>query len=703
MKRSFAWIVASFALTLAACTAQAQPRTALDPRRTTGIDFAKACPGTRWIAALRASTKSCPAPPSGVRLQVCRLSDAACRERIANDPGAKYDPNRPKGAAAATGSDAGRANPTSKAPGLDRFCLYEGPDPVSRADLKRLVGEVESLDPDCKSAAALGSDLETMTWQPLQTQFLQQTGRASIAPKAGGRAVRLAIVDTQPTSEGVPTKRGCSPHGYTLAHMAQNLVCSDPAAGVEGCAAQIATRLALKVKSSNPGVARVYEPCEGGLVGWIADLAAAIQDEVDSWTAQKSADHLILNLSVGWDADLFGGLKERSVEKMQAPVQAVYRALEYATERGALVIAAAGNATPGPTAHEGPILPAGWEGWSPGSTGRSKPNYRPLVFAVGGVRWNDALLSNSRPKANPPRVAYADHAVVADPNLAGPGGIRPTATLTGTSVAALVVSSSAALAWGEKPTLAPNELMQYLETSRGFATQIAADFGTPAGGRAKRICLGDPSSCKGAKSRFSFTPSLASFPAPAMDASVLALAPSNAPCRAARVLKTPGTPIPNGLCPCDQIESANAQPWVEPQPESDPCTSCAILPARPPSGSFSIFSLPLAGAAAMDSAAAEVEWPTLFVDIPDSWWAGTSSLMATTLEVAYSDGEKPALTTYSYALNQTFNRGGATSLRVTGLPLPPFPNAQIRSATLNFRIERNGQKMSVMSPLFFSP
>jgi hypothetical protein len=436
MKRALAWIVASFALALAACTAQAQPRTAPDPRRTTGIDFAKACPGTRWIASLRASTKSCPAPPSGVRLQVCHLSDAACRERIANDPGAKYDPNRPKDTAAATANDAGRANPTSRSTGLDRFCLYEGPAPVSRDDLKKLAGEVESLDPDCKSAAALGSDLETMTWQPLQTQFLQQTGRASIAPKAGGGSVRLAIVDSQPTGEGAPTKSGCSPHGYTLAHMAQNLVCSNPTSGAKGCGAQIATRLALKIKSGNPEIARAYEPCEGGLVGWIADLAAAIQEEVDAWTAKKSADHLILNLSVGWDPDLFGGLRERSVEKMQAPVQAVYRALEYAAERRVLVIAAAGNATPGPTPHEGPILPAAWEGWAPGSSGRAKPS-RPLVYAVGGVRWNDALLPNSRPKANPPRVAYADHAVVVDPNLSGASGGRPTATLTGTSVAGL--------------------------------------------------------------------------------------------------------------------------------------------------------------------------------------------------------------------------------------------------------------------------
>ena len=166
-----------------------------------------------------------------------------------------------------------------------------------------------------------------------------------------------------------------------------------------------------------------------------------------------------MNLSLGWDPAL-GGL-ETPDSDIPAPALAVRTALEHAVCEGALVIAAAGNRSGGPTEETGPLLPAAWEERAGPTRARCEAlgvttrdqnfplpgqlAYRPLVFAAGGVRADDSPLFNSREGSEPRLVAFGDHVKVPAPGAQE--GPLWTGLLTGTSVSAAVVSASVAAAW----------------------------------------------------------------------------------------------------------------------------------------------------------------------------------------------------------------------------------------------------------------
>ncbi|HSR53704.1 MAG TPA: S8/S53 family peptidase [Acidobacteriota bacterium] len=208
----------------------------------------------------------------------------------------------------------------------------------------------------------------------------------------------------------------------------------------------------------------------------------AIWREVDKWRSEADRPPLILNLSVGWEP-----IHASATSTLGLQVRAV---LEDAVCRGALVVAAAGNRRSGPPELETPLLPAAFElvpapsaancqalledGASPGP--ESNTDYKPLVFAVGGVQPDDRrpykprLLSNSRPNATPRLVAYGDHAVVSKR-----GRDRSLKILTGTSVSTLVVSAAAGERWRLDPDLGSFDLMQDL-FNEGMETGIRSDF-----------------------------------------------------------------------------------------------------------------------------------------------------------------------------------------------------------------------------------
>src|SRR6185295_8822360 len=164
------------------------------------------------------------------------------------------------------------------------------------------------------------------------------------------------------------------------------------------------------------------------------------------WSASGTR-RIVMNLSVGWPA-AFGG-SEAVIDDMPAPVQAALAVLEFASCRGAIVVAAAGNRSWGPDGDTGPLYPAGWEvrpapGLQACIDRGAQPRpadfppatstvYRPLLYAVGGVQANNRVLANSRPASEPRLTAFADHAVVDDTTGA------PTAVLSGTSVSTLLV------------------------------------------------------------------------------------------------------------------------------------------------------------------------------------------------------------------------------------------------------------------------
>lgn len=366
---------------------------------------------------------------------------------------------------------------------LNRFCVYEPKQPkkffakppfppAASAGLVR-------FDQDCAAVSFADTELDSKKWKSDYKDFLTEAGRIPLRVDHGPR-VRLAFLDTQPTREGFPPTAGNSPHGYTLANIARNLLCT--ADSPDHCAAQITTRLALPVINFSPRSPRHNEVDteRGGFLGMQSDLAAAIRNEVDTWRKHRergnSPQHLVLSLSLAWDGKLFGGLTEEWVTEMRAGTQAVYRALQYATSFDVLVLAAAGNQKCRPCENTGPLLPAAWEQDTPQEQGcPTETRKNPLVYAVGGLDSDGSPLANARPGGMPRRAAYGETPVVTRVDL---GTLETTYNgmlYSGSSVATAVVSSIAAFVWNAFPHLDSHRLMEILDSS-GDPRPFEADF-----------------------------------------------------------------------------------------------------------------------------------------------------------------------------------------------------------------------------------
>ena len=460
------WIASWIVLSLGGCTTA--------PR----VETSKACAEWRWIGIRSAQEALCPDIPGWTAKPLFAPPPPAARERAARteygkDPAATPTPT-PTPSPAPTPSQETLAQ-------LQRFCVYETDERPGRLPFPPTAnGKLVRVDQDCAGVSISGNT----EWVPSSDRFFEQAGKPAAALDIRNqRGVRLAFLDTQPTSEHVPPKRPveewASEHGYTLAHMARNLICSPEDSEV--CAAMITTRLALPIQQFDSRSRRGTKiiPEEGGQIGTQSDLARAIREEVDDWLEdlgnQGAPQHLVLNLSVGWDGELFGGLREEQIAEMRAGSQAVYWALRYARDLDVLVLAAAGNACKGRS--EGPLLPAAWEEEAPGDEAcGGHPAQGPLVYAVGGVDERGIALANARLRAMPPRAAYGREGVV--PALT-PG--HSTNMYTGTSVATAVVSSIAAIVWDTLPDRSSHQIMDLLEQSGENLSAVRASFWRGAG------------------------------------------------------------------------------------------------------------------------------------------------------------------------------------------------------------------------------
>ncbi|MCP4655044.1 MAG: hypothetical protein GY856_06450, partial [bacterium] len=256
--------------------------------------------------------------------------------------GLKTDPNAPCPPATGWTSTTLSCSPANPPPGLRRFCLYQGGD-VN--DLLALVpGELQSIEQDCLAVIPAGGEIEQATWSELAEHFHNQAGGMLTDPVSA--PVRLALIDTAATrTAAVGSYPGNSAHGYTLANLADNLLCD----GDPNCVVDLTAQLALAYLSFDYAVASLSlrDDVDGGYAGTLFDLARAVRCEVEAWEQNPGNPHLVLNLSVAWNGELFGG-HETLVDDMPLDVQAVYRAIGDAVCRGVVVVAAAGNVTGGP-------------------------------------------------------------------------------------------------------------------------------------------------------------------------------------------------------------------------------------------------------------------------------------------------------------------------------------------------------------------
>ncbi len=515
-------------------------------------DTSKACAEWRWIAVSSTQAAACPEIPGWDRPRPLFTPREApnVQDRYVYVKGERVIEQEET------------AKETAEAlRQLERFCVYETDKKLGRVQLPPLEdGKLVRVDQDCAAISVAGEE-----WKPFSKNFLFQAGTPNQALQIKNRrGVRLAFLDTHPTGVVVPAERPTgrltSEHGYTLAHMARNLICSPEKS--DECAALITTRLALPIQSFHPKSRRLTKIAaqgQGGIIGTQGDLAKAIRDEVDAWRndlgTPDAPQKLVLNLSVAWDGELFGGLDEEQVAELRAGTQAVYWALRYAASfDDVLVLAAAGNACK--TCEKksvGPLLPAAWEDSPP--AGESAPP-RTLVYAVGGVDAEGRPLRNARENGMPRRAAYGTSGVV--PALTHD---HSTHMYTGTSVSTAVVSSVAAIVWDTLPDHSPEEIMGLLEESGDDLTARYPDVRTNfAFGVSSLTPGGMPPPVR----RISLCPALRRACREPEGKAGCPLQNPETDCVTWQPARYASTPLQLGTC----------HPWVHTQPPDYPCPIC---------------------------------------------------------------------------------------------------------------------------------
>lgn len=347
--------------------------------------------------------------------------------------------------------------PGAPAGDLRRMCIYQwsgGGSPNTAA--LDAAGTVDTHGPDCVGVLEHTDDaLEPELGAPLRTLFFDGVNapRASdLSAVVAQSPVKVVVVDASPLAiAGITTR---SPHGEAMVDIIASLACP-----LATCGVSIDRMLALP-RLAGGGV----DTTHGGYAGSQGDLARAIFNAVNVPGPRK-----IINMSVGWDPQDFGDLGDSPA------VDGVYKALEYAACKSALVVAAAGNR--GLSESTGPILPGGWEQNDAPTAVRcgqlgvavGAQVVRPLVYSVGGLRYHEERMPGSREGGVPRLTAAAMHVTV--------GNDSPT--LSGTSVSTAAVTGAAALLWAYKPTLSATQVMTQLYTA-GETLGTAADYSHPS-------------------------------------------------------------------------------------------------------------------------------------------------------------------------------------------------------------------------------
>jgi hypothetical protein len=368
---------------------------------------------------------------------------------------------------------------------LARYCLYTfapsdgvSPAPADPDEIRDAMFVHTNLNAqperDCPIVAPVGWPYDgDAAFIAMRDKFREMAGRASKLPAKLGD-VRVAVLDTAARAFA-SNEQDRFAHGRVVGTIALDLSCPE---GIDGpaCRVGVANHLATP-RISATKVDRV----DGGYYGTATELAQALFAAVGAWRSDTAQGNLVVNLSLGWH-ESFGG-PYGTVRDLPAPVRAVQAMITDASCRGAVLIAAAGNAGLG----TGPLYPAGWEAkpaptmdecrvhqgsgaqWRGDAPSFRSSTYRPLVYAVGGVDAADNPLANGRPGARP-RLAGYGHAVTTNDSR------TPfTPPMSGTSVSTAVVSGIVAAAWGYRPLLGAHQIMEVVYRS-AVPLGATADF-----------------------------------------------------------------------------------------------------------------------------------------------------------------------------------------------------------------------------------
>jgi hypothetical protein len=587
--------------------------------------------------------------------------------------------------------------------GLDRLCVYTTEvRPVPRFIIPP-GSDLAAASPDRMAISVSGMDGQKEAPVGPQTvdsiladEFLHNTGPVSL-PSTGPPNVRITFLDSEP--DGALSFTDHRSHGYALGHLAHEIVCNG------SCAATLWNSRALGYDGKSPDP---LADTQAGYVGVLSELGPKILQAIGEWKLAGDTEHLILNLSIGWDGEIpiDGGkadLDAHSFSELDPAVQAVYGALRIAARNHVLVIAAAGNRRGG-SLHDSnwPTLPAAWE------LHRFSHRGTKLVYAVGGVDWQGLPLPNARTKGLPRRVAYGDHATAMVNGT-------PTDVYTGSSVSAAVVSSVAAVVWNLRPELRPEQVMRLIDRSAIPTPQrVRADFYW--GRRAPRIhevslCAAVKKAWRGRTygaigtavsgcARPDWQPPVLSGVLPG-DSRVESLESEfleasvgvSPPCyRRTQWFSVGGSAVSPPFCPTDQFDSIVSQRWVLPQPGNNPCANCVLVPTGPPD---------LLLAAATPPVPSRSVFYDLKIELDPSWI--DSALLGSTamLEIDRFDGG--TWVRRAYPIRVDLHRATMTVSRLgDGLPLKDC-RAQLNWVLTTPSIGGASTTMSVQSPVVVDP
>jgi subtilisin family serine protease len=360
--------------------------------------------------------------------------------------------------------------------GLGKFCKYDwsgGPGLPNVAALQN-VGLLRVAS-DCGGVYDHSTDVVWSAVGPeVEEVFHHGIGRVSATDLSlssfedSRSRVVVAVVDTVPEPQPAQPR---SLHGDFMVSLIEDLACP---AGTDDCAVSVVRSLGLPRYIDGEQMDLV-DTVNGGTYGTQNDMAKAIYQSVQAWKAAggASTSKMIINLSVGWDGDIFGDVDDPTP---RPAVEAVYAAIQYARCHGIAVIAAAGNQ--GSDCGTGPVLPAAWEQHPVPSHERciqlgaptlpASVGYAPLVYSVGGLTHDHEPMARTRIGAKPRLAALATNAVAG-------GGRR---TMTGTSAAAAVASGTLALIWSYNPQLSVSAAMSLLYQT-GIPTDLDANYSLP--------------------------------------------------------------------------------------------------------------------------------------------------------------------------------------------------------------------------------
>lgn len=406
-------------------------------------------------------------------------------------------------------------------------------------------------EPDCPVLAAMSelSDDAAVSKALMAATRAMGTETVALPPAPGGPA-RVAVIDTA-AHPWEPYGRDTYDHGRNVGAVIRQVGCPERGGP---CLLQIENHLALPRLAPDK-----VDLANGGYFGTRSELAAAL------WSAvgKESSQPLVINLSVGWDSTSEnGGAYDKGPSELSLAAGSVHAAITYAACRNALIIASAGNRS---GRGRGPTFPAAWE-TKPAPTadecrayGASGPapsasKYRPLLYAVSALDAKDRFLPNTRVGGRARLAAFGASVMAEDPAR---GHSSP---MTGTSMAAAVVSGAAAAVLAYEPKLSPHDAMDLIYRA-GWRLKESPEFCFGAGCAAQHSVR--VSACNALRA---LRPDVVCRTLSAYGGSAVS----------DRAWPSPGEKVEASPLLAPPVLQSKPAPWVGPQPGDDSCDVCRI-------------------------------------------------------------------------------------------------------------------------------